>query len=281
MNGYAASTKLLSEEEQKGLLDEKHASDTDSEFGNLEVDARHFVNRWTSAMKLPVESLASTHWRMLFLRLLMFLIPSFLQGRHAREQIRPAKLSPTAYLDGMRGLAALFVYFCHYSYQAFIIAKGWGMDEFNYHFLKLPFFRLFYQGPPAVCVFFVISGYALSYKPLKLARSRSSAELANTISSLVFRRGIRLFLPTAISTLMIVCLLQLGAYEPTREFANDRAFMKNIVEPHPAPMETIWAQFVDWLWQMYHFVHIFSWDKYGGQPRKSSSLLVLDATIHY
>lgn len=258
-----------SREEKYGLLDEQigSSSEIDSDSDIFEAKHQQFGVR---NYRLPLLGSAglryirSVPWRNLIIRLLIFLTPSFFQGRHAREQIRPAKLSPTAYLDGMRGLAALVVFFCHYFYQAFIIAEGWGSEETNYHFLKLPFFRLWYQGPPAVCLFFVISGYALSYRPLKFVRSRAVGDFSTTISSLVFRRAIRLYLPTAISTFMIVCLLRLEVYEWTREFANDRTYMKNIVENHPKRMESAYAQWMDWLWHMFRFFHVFGWEQYGG-----------------
>ncbi|KAL7936655.1 acyltransferase family domain-containing protein [Trichoderma chlorosporum] len=259
-----------SSEEKMGLLDERRGSDSStdtSESSTSTATGGHFhlgiLSPSADTLKAPFGYIRSTPWRILAVRFLVFLTPSFLQGRHAREQICPAKLAPTAYLDGMRGLAALFVFFCHYSYQAFTIAKGWGYED-NYHFLKLPFFRLWYQGPPAVCVFFVISGYALSYRPLKLIRSGAWPDFANTMSSLMFRRGIRLYLPTAISTFMIICLLRIGAYEWTRGFANDRKYMKNIVEPHPDRMEHAYAQYKDWLLHMFRFIQVFSWDKFGG-----------------
>ncbi|KAM3432149.1 hypothetical protein MY4824_006698 [Beauveria thailandica] len=249
--------------EKLGLLAE-HVSDAESDGDVFEEKARFSLTLSRRILTAPWIYARSTSWRPLLLRLGVFLIPSFLQGRHAREQIRPAHLSPTAYLDGMRGLAALFVFFCHYFYQAFIIAEGWGAGETNYHLLKLPFIRLFYQGPPAVCLFFVISGYALSYRPLKLVRSRAPADFATAISSLVFRRGIRLYLPTAISTLLIICLLRVGAYEWTREFATNRTYMKNVVETHPPRMEFASDQLLDWAKHMYRFVHVFDWNKFGG-----------------
>lgn len=256
--------------EEKLELLAKHVSDVESDSDIFEEKARFSLTLSRRILTAPWIYARSTSWRpLLLLRLGVFLIPSFLQGRHAREQIRPAHLSPTAYLDGMRGLAALVVFFCHYFYQAFIIAEGWGAGETNYHLLKLPFIRLFYQGPPAVCLFFVISGYALSYRPLKLVRSRAPADLATAISSLVFRRGIRLYLPTAISTLLIVCLLRVGAYEWTREFATDRAYMKNVVETHPPRMEFASDQLLDWAKHMYRFVHVFDWNQFGGSTCKS------------
>ncbi|KAF7549836.1 hypothetical protein G7046_g8220 [Stylonectria norvegica] len=275
MKGHAATTttrQSLSYEEKMGLLEEKPQSSDDSSEGSrmehLQLDDQAFtVNKVALLAASPVNYVRSAPWRVLAVRLAWFLVPSFLQGRHAREQIRPAKLAPTAYLDGMRGLAALFVYLCHYTYQAFTIAEGYGCGEKNFDFLKLPFVRLFYQGPQAVCVFFVISGYALSYKPVRLMRSGKVQEFSNTMSSMILRRGIRLYLPTLTSTFMIVCFLRLGLYEWTREFANDRTYMKNIVEPHPARMELGYDQWWDWIWQMFNFVHLFNWDLYGGSTK--------------
>lgn len=164
----------------------------------------------------------------------------------------------------MRGLAALFVFFCHYFYTCFVIAQSYGYGESNYHILKLPIIRLFYQGPPMVAVFFVISGYALSLKPLKLIRSRNFEGLCKTISGLIFRRGFRLFLPPAISTLMIVFLLRVGAYEWTREFAYDDKYMRNIQEIHYERLNSTSEQLVNWGKEMFRFVHIWDWDAYGG-----------------
>jgi hypothetical protein len=275
MNGYAASKQSYTYEEKVDLLEDRSPSDLESESGHVDLDARFKLRRWASwaswSSMAAAPPFRCAPWRV-FVRFLVFLVPSFLQGRHAREQIRPAKLSPTAYLDGMRGLAALFVFFCHYFYQAFVIAESWGCGDTNYQILKLPFLRLWYQGPAAVCVFFVISGYALSYRPMKLIRSRSYSDLATTMSSLIFRRGIRLYLPTAISTLMIICLLRIGAYEWTRDFANDRTYMKNVVEPHPDRMEDGYAQLRDWAWEMFKSLNVFTWDAGAGRMGKSPCL---------
>lgn len=258
-------------EENMGLLDERSPSDSDSESGTSDVESRFSLrfrtpkySQYTSVITIPWNHLRTARWRLLVVRAAIFLTPSFLQGRAAREQICPQKLSPTAYLDGMRGLAALFVFFCHYFYQAFKIAFSWGCDDDNFHFLKLPFLRLWYQGPPAVCVFFIISGYALSYRPLKLARNGALSDFATTMSSMTFRRAIRLYIPTAISTFMIIGLLRLGAYEWTREFSKDRKFMKIIIEPHPERMESAYTQYRDWVLHMYRFIHVFDWNKFGG-----------------
>jgi hypothetical protein len=265
---HSPSIYSLSDEEKMGLLDNRSISDADSESGRDDQDFRPHCEKWAGPVLAPVDYIRSTPWRVYLVRFAWFFVPSYLQGRHAREQIRPAKLAPTAYLDGMRGVAALVVLFCHFFYQAFVIAKGWGCDDAHYNILKLPILRLWYQGPPAVCLFFVISGYALSYRPLKLIRSRNLQDFSTTMSSLVFRRGIRLYLPTAISTLMIVSFIRLGVYEQTREFAMDRTFMRNVREPHPSPLPTLYAQLADWAKDMFNFVHVFGWKTHGGSTSK-------------
>jgi hypothetical protein len=219
-----------------------------------------------SLVKGVLRASLSASWRRHAVRALVFLVPSFLQHYITGEKrSRSERLGSTAYLDGMRGLAALFVYFCHYTYQCFVIAEGWGSKDTNYDLLKLPFLRFWYQGPPMVCVFFVISGYALSLKPLKQMRSNAWDGFAGTMSSMTFRRGIRLFLPTAVSTLMIVLLLRLGAYERTRDFANNRTYMKNVVEPHPFRLASLGDQLQEWAHEMFIFVQVFRWDIYSAQ----------------
>ncbi|KAK1774158.1 acyltransferase family-domain-containing protein [Copromyces sp. CBS 386.78] len=262
---------------------------------------------WLPSLDIDFLSRKPRHYvshsiRPLFLRSAFFLLPSFLQSRiQGRTPFgpkpqgnqkkggqggeKPRLLSPTAYLDGMRGIAAFSVFLCHYSYTCFVIAEGWGSGGSNYYFLKLPFIRLFCSGPPMVCIFFVISGYALSLKPLKLIHSISSSrsssaitsaartkkhehnnysKLLETLSSLVFRRGLRLFLPPAISTFLIVLLLRLGVYEWNRSFASDAEFLRNVQEIHYTRFDSATEQFVDWGYAVLNFVHMWDWDAFAG-----------------
>lgn len=276
MNGHAITQHSLSYEESLSLLDEKTLSDIESECGHADIEARFKVQDWASTAKNNMNFLRSvpfSSWRLVLTRVGVFFLPSFLQSRIIRQQGRPEKLMPTSYLDGMRGLAALVVFFCHYFYQAYIIAESYGSAPSNNYFLKLPIIRLFYQGPPAVCLFFVISGYALSYKPLKLMRSAQNNNFATTMSSMTFRRIIRLYLPTTISTFIIFLLLRLGVFEWTRSFANDRTYMRNVVEPHPERLETFSQQFYHWAWSLFNFVHVFGWERYGGSTGEQKSPL--------
>ncbi|KAK4449089.1 acyltransferase family-domain-containing protein [Podospora aff. communis PSN243] len=248
MNNYADSAHTLHYEESAPFLDEeKTPSDIESDAGRADLTTRF-------PPSLP------RRLRAVLLRTTLFLLPSFL---HPNQPPRP-KPSPTAYLDGIRGIAALVVFICHLTYTCFVIAPGYGYRNSHHHILALPFLRLLYSGPPMVCLFFVVSGYALSYKPLRLIHAQSYSDLATTLSSLIFRRGIRLFLPCVVSTLLIVFLLRVGAYEWNREFAYDYKYSRNIQEIHYERFDSTAEQLVDWGRAMWKFVHVWDWDEYGG-----------------
>ncbi|KAI1500776.1 acyltransferase [Biscogniauxia marginata] len=270
MNEYPRQTAPPSPpyDEKLVLVDERSMSDAESESSSRrDFDSRFSKIAWLTAARSyrPHGLPRAPPIRIVLLKMGIFLLPSFVQHRFTRDRRSgPEKLHPTAYLDGMRGLAALFVFFCHYSYTAFFIHEAWGHDDGNYEVWKLPFVRLLYSGPSMVCVFFVISGYALSFKPLKQIRSRSFGGFAGTISSFVFRRPFRLFLPTMVSTFMILVLLRVGAFEGTRAFTQDPAYMHNVMEPHPPLLETTREQLRHWVWEMFNFLHIWSWENYGG-----------------
>ncbi|KAI0892180.1 acyltransferase [Annulohypoxylon nitens] len=264
MNGYALSRASLSHEEKLSLIDDRSLSDVESESARIDLEGRFSTIQWAATAKSYCNGLRLSSWSSMILRTGVFLLPSFIQHRCTRERFRTEKLHPTAYLDGMRGLAALFVFFCHYFYTAFKIAEGWGHDGVNHEIWRLPFVRLLYSGPSMVCIFFVISGYALSLKPLKQTRSRSFDGFSKTMTSFVFRRFFRLYLPPLISTFGVLILLRLGIYEMTRDFASDRDYMHNVIEHHPVLEETLRKQIRHWMGEMYNFVHIWGWEKFGG-----------------
>jgi peptidoglycan/LPS O-acetylase OafA/YrhL len=62
--------------------------------------------------------------------------------------------------------------------------------------VQLPIIRLLYSGAAMVPIFFVISGYVLSFRQIDMIRSKSFDRLSEMLFSSTFRRGIRLLLPS-------------------------------------------------------------------------------------
>lgn len=125
------------------------------------------------------------------------------------------KLRPTAYLDGLRGLAAFLVYVTHHIGVAHDfgspIQSGFGADN-NYSLITLPFLRVLFTGSHfAVPVFFVISGFVLSRGPLKVMHS-AQGNVGATLASALFRRGIRLWLPVIGTTFTYMIIRHLGVW---------------------------------------------------------------------
>lgn len=168
------------------------------------------------------EPLQRPHWRKtpltprgllsLLFRLITFLLspftPSFLD-----RNAQPRKLHPTSYLDGLRGVAAFIVFVDHFAVPWFENLKyGYGSSEENYWLPQLPIVRLVYSGRASVGVFFVVSGYVLSSKPLQLIHASNHVALAATLSSAVLRRGMRLYFPIIAGTFFSMIVAGNGYY---------------------------------------------------------------------
>jgi hypothetical protein len=193
-------------------------------------------------------------------QLLFFLLPTFIQKRWSPsvDSETYKRLHPTAWLDGIRGLAAFLVFLDHLSYSTHDVYTAWGAEGRNREFLKLPFIRFLYNGAAMVAIFFVVSGYALSYKPVRQMRNAEWEPLMQTFSSSVFRRAARLYLPCLASTLMIVALVRMGLYESTREFASDPVRLPGNHEHHPWRYETLSEQLYVWFSKMCSFMNPFT-----------------------
>jgi len=132
------------------------------------------------------------------------LIPSFFRRLDPNAK---AKLHPTAYLDGVRGVAAFIVFIYHFLSDWFpALRYGYGSGPEYMNILQMPFIRIFYQGRGMVTIFFIVSGYALSYKALRQMRAAQYSALLDSLASSTFRRGMRLFIPTTFTT-FISCLV--------------------------------------------------------------------------
>jgi len=105
---------------------------------------------------------------------LRFAIPSFLRPQDGPSHKRVGGL---AALDGLRGLACLFVSTYHFLEMVFTkesVNAGYWWDHGKHHggytatFWQWPFVKIIYAGPNMVSIFFVISGYVLAQRMLTL-----------------------------------------------------------------------------------------------------------------
>ena len=178
------------------------------------------------------------------------LLPSFLADVIWPDQRPTYKLHPTSYLDGLRGLASFIVCICHYTesnHGYFVPTYGLNGDGKPSSFIQLPFLRIIYSGRPMVHIFFIISGFVLSYKPLKCIHQGSQDKCYTVLASSTFRRPIRLFLPCIIDTFFIAVLMQLGFIY--------------------GPLPSLWQAITAWVSGVFHKVcWPWDWDHEVGPP---------------
>jgi peptidoglycan/LPS O-acetylase OafA/YrhL len=177
--------------------------------------------------------------RKLLVRICLALLPSPISklcGAHV-ETVRPH--STTAYLDGMRGLASFIVLTEHLTmrYHPHVFEEYGNKPTF----FQLPIIRLLYSGSVMVAIFFVISGFALSLKPLEIIHERDWERLHHTMASATFRRGIRIFLPPIIVSFIVMIGVRFHLYDQQYSGATDMSL------GYPHYMPTIWSQLIDWL----------------------------------
>ncbi|KAG9734484.1 hypothetical protein KCU73_g10753, partial [Aureobasidium melanogenum] len=85
----------------------------------------------TSVLKdgLPRLFILSKSWK----QLLFFLLPTFIQSRYLPRRIGQKRpLHPTAWLDGMRGVAAFCVFMDHLAYSNHDTYTAYGYESSNY-----------------------------------------------------------------------------------------------------------------------------------------------------
>lgn len=162
-----------------------------------------------------------THWAISILQPLVGILSTKVR--------RTTPLRSTSYLDGLRGFAALLVYFLHnqgWAHDALklnsIFENAFGFDR-QYYFAALPGIRLFFSGGHlSVAVFFVVSGYALACKPMSLIHKGELNKLGDNLASSLFRRWTRLYIPVITTTFVYMALnffiRGLSVHKPEKTF---------------------------------------------------------------
>ncbi|KAH8693979.1 acyltransferase family-domain-containing protein [Talaromyces proteolyticus] len=153
----------------------------------------------------------------------------------------------TSHLDGLRGFAALIVYLFHHegwihtiTNEERILASAFGYGN-NYYFACLPGVRIIFAGGHfAVGIFFVISGYVLSTKPLMCINAGEYSKLGEVLSSSLFRRWLRLYIPIIFTTFI---------YMTSWHFLN--------IHATPDPKGNYWDEIYNWYIEFRDFSFIF------------------------
>lgn len=133
----------------------------------------------------------------------------------------------TVFLDGIRGLAALYVLIGH---ARWLLWEGYSVrflatqEEYTiFEKLLVYFFSLFRYGHEAVLLFFVLSGFVIHLRYSKSLKANRSAGF--DLSNYLKRRILRIFPPLALALVITFILdqvglcLQLPIYEHTTKYA--------------------------------------------------------------
>ncbi len=155
--------------------------------------------------------------------------------------------SSTAFLDGLRGLAAVFVFLQHTvgGFDDSVHDHGFGESGQYWNLASLPFVRiLFNGGNSSVAVFFVLSGYVLSRSPLRLVRDGKRDACLGSLASSVVRRPVRLYGPPLAVTLAFALLLH-APFHLVQEL------------PWPKPKENVFLEMANWAVDAAHFFNPF------------------------
>ncbi|KAH8821352.1 acyltransferase 3 [Xylogone sp. PMI_703] len=159
----------------------------------------------------------------------------------------------TDYLTGLRGLAALIVYTYHLALPFTPAVNAPFHSISTSSLLQLPILRIFFSGFQMVGLFFALSGFVLSTKPARLARTGDLASFTTSLSSSIFRRAWRLYLPVLPSTFFVM----LAAYSGLLyKGLND----EEIAESIPITQGNLLKQTWDWLcfvyWSLMHLMSL-------------------------
>ncbi|KAK0733105.1 acyltransferase 3, partial [Lasiosphaeria miniovina] len=161
-----------------------------------------------------------------------------LLGRTPPTPVRSRPLGSTAYLDGLRGVAALVVYIFHFNYLWFPnLGRAYGSSQNDFLFWQLPIVRVLHSGRSSVTIFFIISGYVLTLKTLTAIHKGQGDRVLGSLAGSLFRRPFRLYLPIIASTAIAAVLIRF-----------DNIFIPNIGGGDIPPRAATWTeQFWHWL----------------------------------
>ncbi|KAH8700179.1 putative acyltransferase [Talaromyces proteolyticus] len=200
----------------------------------------------------------------IFSQFLVFTVPSYLQHLvTGGDPDIPKRLHDIAALDGLRGWACLLVFNFHFFFTyTWDTHVGWGFNKQNFGVHKLPIIHLLFSGHIMVAIFFVISGYVLSYRPLKTIRNRSFEQTFTVLSSATFRRGFRLYVPSIVGMFCVLIAIRLGLYNYSDWVVAKGRTVTGTNEQNPIILRTTYIQLWDFYGTLCRLVNFWDWGLY-------------------
>ena len=151
----------------------------------------------------------------------------------------------TAYLDGLRGLAAFVVYIFHFMVPFDrSVLLGYIPGSRSSSIFGLPILGLLRSGTAMVRIFFAISGYVLTLSASRALHNRDWDGVLRSLSAATLKRGVRLFVPAVAASFIIMLLVCGGLYADDVVIARLPAHWPPL---RPARKASFDAQAMDWL----------------------------------
>ncbi|RDW63528.1 hypothetical protein BP6252_11073 [Coleophoma cylindrospora] len=154
----------------------------------------------------------------------------------------------TEWLDGLRGIACVFVVFHHtdITFEFFMPPREGENLFFSYlrWFAGVSPICLWNAGPAMVAIFFIVSGFSISLGSLRHCHTRQQQKILTSLSSSVFRRWMRLYLPTLVVMFGDMLASYSGLYNGMGPMGRHR---------QPPKFDTLSLQLKDWsahVWQL-------------------------------
>lgn len=145
---------------------------------------------------------------------------------------RGDNLGDTSWLDGLRGVAAFLVMVYHYHLDCFGFtteAPYGAPGTQSWELWRLPYLRLIWcSGHTQVGIFFVLSGFVLSWSSLSSIRSGQHEKFVLALGSTAFRRWVRLFVPCFGIGLLSLILFYTGLMD--LPFEREASFLQQMVD---------------------------------------------------